>query len=116
MDDEIIGMCCKALKGIDVDAEHLALEVMDEVGPGGTFMTTAHTLDHMRKEYFMGSGITNSKSRDQWESEGAKDTRERAREIVRAILKNEEKFYIPESVDNAIRDKYVIRLPKGSDF
>ena len=110
MDDEIIGMCCKVLQGIDVDEEHLALEVMDEVGPGGTFMTTAHTLDHMRQEYFMGSGITNSKNRDQWELEGAKDTRERARDIVRSILKNEEISYIPEAVDNAIRKKYVILL------
>jgi hypothetical protein len=32
IDDEIIGMCCKVLKGIEVDPEHLALEVIDEVG------------------------------------------------------------------------------------
>jgi trimethylamine---corrinoid protein Co-methyltransferase len=110
MDDEIIGMCCKALKGIDVDEEHLAMAVINEVGPGGNFMSSAHTLAHMRKEYFMGSGITNSKSRDQWELEGAKDTRERARETARSILINEEKSYIPETVDHAIRKRYPILL------
>ena len=38
IDDEIIGMACKVLKGIEVDADHLALEVIDTVGPAGNFM------------------------------------------------------------------------------
>ena len=29
IDNEIIGMCCKVLKGTEVDAEHLTLEVID---------------------------------------------------------------------------------------
>ena len=28
IDDEIIGNCCRVLKGIEVDEEHLALEVI----------------------------------------------------------------------------------------
>ena len=50
IDDEIIGNCCQVLKGIEVDAEHLALEVIDAVGPGGNFMTSPHTMAHMRSE------------------------------------------------------------------
>jgi trimethylamine--corrinoid protein Co-methyltransferase len=34
-----------------VDPEHLALEVIDAVGPGGSFMIADHTLDHLRSEY-----------------------------------------------------------------
>ncbi|MCG8618581.1 MAG: trimethylamine methyltransferase family protein, partial [Desulfobacterales bacterium] len=37
IDDEIIGNACKVLKGITVDEEHLALEVIDSVGAGGNF-------------------------------------------------------------------------------
>jgi trimethylamine--corrinoid protein Co-methyltransferase len=33
IDDEIIGMACKVLKGIEVDADHLALDAIDTVGP-----------------------------------------------------------------------------------
>jgi trimethylamine---corrinoid protein Co-methyltransferase len=29
IDDEIIGSCCKALKGVEADAERPALEVID---------------------------------------------------------------------------------------
>ncbi|NNL76837.1 MAG: trimethylamine methyltransferase [Desulfobacterales bacterium] len=110
MDDEIIGMCCKVLKGIEVDAEHLALEVIDSQGPGGNFMTSTHTLDHMRKEYFVGNGITDKKSRDQWANDGAKDARARAREIAKAIIAGKEKSYIPKEIDRLIRKKFNILL------
>jgi trimethylamine--corrinoid protein Co-methyltransferase len=110
IDDEIIGMACKVLKGIEVDAEHLALEVIDEVGPGGNFMTSPHTMAHLRDEYFSGNDVTDRKSRDKWEKEGAHDARNRARDIARTILKAEEKSYLPQEVDAAIREKYHIYL------
>jgi trimethylamine--corrinoid protein Co-methyltransferase len=110
IDDEIIGMCCKVLKGIDVDAEHLALEVIDAVGPGANFMTAAHTMKHMRDEYFPGNGVTDRKSRVKWEKEGAPDARERARAIAGRILCAEEEPCISEEHDQAIRGKFEILL------
>lgn len=110
IDDEIIGMCCKVLKGIDVDKEHLALEVIDSVKPGGNFMADSHTMAHMREEYFVGNGVTDSKSRNKWEKGGSLDARTRAREIARSILSREEKSYISKEVDQAIRRKFDILL------
>lgn len=110
IDDEIIGMACKVLKGIDVDTDHLALEVIDAVGPGGNFMMSPHTMKHMRSEYFQGSGVTDRKIREQWEKDGALDARERARNIARRILEAEETSYIPADVDQAIRKAFPIRL------
>jgi trimethylamine--corrinoid protein Co-methyltransferase len=110
IDDEIIGMSCRVLKGIDVDPEHLALEIIDSVGPGGNFMTSPHTLEHMRDEYFNGNGITDWKSRQKWEKEGSLNTRERARKIAKKLLGEEERFYIPEDVDKVIRERYGILL------
>lgn len=110
IDDEIIGMACKVLKGIDVDPEHLALEVIDSVGPGGNFMTSPHTLEHMQDEYFDGNGLTDRKSRQKWEKGGSLNTRERARKIAKKLLGEEERFYIPEDVDKVIREKYRILL------
>ena len=110
IDDEIIGMCCKALKGIDVDAEHLALDTIASVGPGGNFMTEDHTIAHMRKEYFNGNGVTDRKSRDHWVQEGAQDTWSRARKMVKEMLAEEEKSYLPEALDRKIRKQYDILL------
>jgi len=110
IDDEIIGMCCKVLKGIDVDAEHLAMEVIDSVGPGGNFMMSPHTMAHMRKEYFQGNGVSDQKSREQWEQDGSRDARERARAIARRMLSEERISSIPEEIDQVIRERFDILL------
>jgi trimethylamine--corrinoid protein Co-methyltransferase len=110
IDDEIIGLCCKVLKGIAVDAEHLAMEVIESVGPGGNFMMSSHTMSHMRSEYFQGNGVTDQKSRDKWEQDGGIDARTRARTIARKILAQAETSYIPEDIDRAIRERFDILL------
>ena len=110
IDDEIIGMCGKVLKGIEVDPEHLALEVIDAVGPGGSFMIADHTLDHLRSEYYMGNRITDQKNRDLWEKDGALDARSRGRQIAKNFLAEEERSYIPPDVDQTIRERFNILL------
>ncbi len=110
MDDEIIGMCCKVLKGIEVDPEHLALEAIEEVGPGGNFMMSLHTLAHMRTEFFSGNGVSDRKNRDMWEKDGSIDARTRAREIARKMISSEPGDHLPGNVDKAIREKFEILL------
>lgn len=110
MDDEIIGMSCRVLKGIDVDPEHLALEVIESVGPGGNFMTHPHTLKHMRTEYFSGNGVTDRRSRTKWEQEGRPDGRERARRIATKILAAPEVSYLADGVEKALRQKFDLLL------
>ncbi|WP_299983754.1 trimethylamine methyltransferase family protein [Desulfobacula sp.] len=112
IDDEIIGNCCRVLKGIDCDADHLALEVIDSVGPGGNFMTSPHTMAHLRTEYYNGNGVTDRKSRDKWEQEASLDTRQRALAIAKKLLETPQPSYIPEEIDKAIREKFNILLAK----
>ena len=110
IDDEIIGMSCRVLKGIDVDHEHLALEVIDSVGPGGSFMTSPHTLEHMRDEYFNGNDVSDKKSRQKWEKEGSLNTRERARKKAQEILATHKPEMIPPEIDARIRERFEILL------
>jgi len=108
IDDEIIGNCGRVLKGIDVDAEHLALEVIDSVGPGGNYMATAHTMKHMRSEYYDGNGVTDRKSRNHWEQDGSRDSRTRALEIAGKLLAQPNPGYISMEVDAEIRKRFKI--------
>jgi trimethylamine--corrinoid protein Co-methyltransferase len=110
IDDEIIGMSCKVLEGIPVDAEHLALEAIAEVGPGGSFIMSPHTMAHMRQEYFDGNGVSDQESREKWAEKGSLDARTRAREIAKKILAEAETPHIPQDVEKAIRAKYNILL------
>ena len=108
IDDEIIGMCTKVLKGIIVDDEHLALDAIAEVGPGGNYLMSSHTLEHMRSEFFRGNGITDGQFRDTWVADGSLDTRERAREMALKILENKPSLKIDKKTDQLIREKFDI--------
>jgi trimethylamine--corrinoid protein Co-methyltransferase len=50
--DEIIGFVRRLLGGIEISRETLALDVIDEVGPGGEYVTTDHTLRHFRNSWY----------------------------------------------------------------
>ncbi len=69
-----------------------------------------HTMKYMRSEYFQGNGVTDSKSRHQWEQGGSMDTRERGKAIARKILEAPESPHIPEDIDLTIREKHNILL------
>jgi len=110
IDDEIIGMSCKVLEGIPVDTEHLALEAIEEVGPGGSFIMSSHTMTHMRQEYYGGNGVSDQESREKWSEKGSPDARTRARDIARKILAEAETPHISKDAEKAIREKYNILL------
>ena len=48
IDNDILGMAMRVVRGIEVNDETLALDVIDEVGPGGHYLMAKHTLRHMR--------------------------------------------------------------------
>jgi len=110
MNDEMIGRTRRLLEGIAVDDEHIGLETIHQVGPGGTFLTTPQTMKHMRTEHYLGNGITNRQSRGQWTEGGSKDARERAREMVKKLLAQPDQNKIPADVDRAIRGRFPIQL------
>jgi len=102
IDNEIIGMVMRALKGIEVNEETLALEVIDKVGPGGNFLAEPHTVAHMRSEFFFPS-LSDRSNREKWLAEGGKDARQRAKEIAINILATHKPLAIPGEVDKEIR-------------
>ncbi len=52
IDNEILGMCRRVLRGIEVNDQTLATELMIAKGPGEDYMVEDHTLAHMRSEFF----------------------------------------------------------------
>jgi len=100
MSNEVIGMVKHILRGITVDEEHLALHVIDRVGPGGHFLADGHTLKHFRTEFWYPTLIDRRRWED-WESDGAKSLGQRVREKVIDIIENFE----PEPLDPDVEAK-----------
>ena len=88
LDAEIFNLLARLLEGYDFDEEHLAVEVMDEVGPASHFLGTSHTLEHMRD--FWVSPMFNRDSWENWEEAGSPDPAEHAHRRVEEILSTHE--------------------------
>ena len=84
IDNEIAGQVLRIRRGFEVTEDTLALNVMEEVGPGGTFLTTEHTLRHFRREHWMPK-LSDRQNRQVWESKGAKSLLQRAQEQVKQL-------------------------------
>jgi len=50
--DEIIGMCRQFTSGIEISPRTLALDLIHERGPGGEFLTAAHTVENYRRDWW----------------------------------------------------------------
>jgi trimethylamine--corrinoid protein Co-methyltransferase len=99
IDDEIFGMIFRAAKGIDLDEEKLATDIIMKVAKeSSNFLQQKHTLQHFRSEYFAPS-LANRASRFQWEEKGGKNIVEVAREKVKRILAEHE----PPSLDENVK-------------
>lgn len=53
VDNEILGMCQRVLRGIEVNDDTLATELMTKKGPGKDFLAEEHTIRYMRNEFFV---------------------------------------------------------------
>lgn len=93
---ELIGMVRAFGKGICTDPDHLALDVIDEVGPGGEFLTHDHTYDHWR-EWFLPK-LQDRSDWETWLSEGQKTMADRVREETERLLAS----YQPEPLDEGL--------------
>ncbi len=85
IDNEILGMVMRAVKGVEVNDETLAFDAIKKAGPGGHFVSSRHTRTHMRREHYEPT-LSNRKFREKWEEQGSKDIFQKAKERVEEIL------------------------------
>lgn len=97
MSNDVIGMAKRFMKGIEVDDEHLALDVIANVGQGGHFLAHPHTMKHFKNELWR-SNVFTRKPYEQWVAGGCKTTEDRVREEIRKILDTHQ----PESLSDSV--------------
>ena len=100
IDNEIAGMINRVLYGIPVNDATLAVDVIHEVGPGGTYLGEDHTLEFMRSESSL-ANLFDRNNRANWDAAGQTDVRDRAHVKAQEIL-NE---YKPVPLEKDVADK-----------
>lgn len=111
MDHECMNNIKMMLRGITLDPENMALDVIAEVGPGGSYLMHQHTFDHMRNQ--SESRLFNRVSRKNWlEISKGKTVVETAVEKAQEIIESHHPSELPPNVESEM-DRYVDEFEAG---
>lgn len=102
MSNEIIGMVKRILRGVVVDTDHLALDVIDRVGPGGHYLADEHTLKYFRTEFWMPELLDRSNWAT-WEANGATTLGTRVHAKVLDLIEHYEPASLPTDVEQRLK-------------
>lgn len=98
--DEIIAMVRRIIRGIPVNAETIMFDLLEKIGPGGSFLTEPSSVALCRSEVWV-PGLMDRSSYVNWEKKGSKDTALRAQEKLIKILASHKSL----PLDAAAREK-----------
>jgi len=102
LDDEIIGMVKRFTRGIEVTDETLAVDVVDDVGPGGHFLGEDHTMRHFKDETWFPTLINRMRYEEWKNTTGESRMEERVKDKLHKILDEHEVEGLPEDVNKEI--------------
>ncbi len=121
IDHEICGIALRLDRGLDFSPESLAVDLINELGPGGNYLETEHTFKHFKTEPFTPSTVVDRRERGSWDAEGKKDIFQRAQERVREIkethspkpLDSDREAKLDHATAEIMKELGVENLPQG---
>jgi trimethylamine--corrinoid protein Co-methyltransferase len=103
LDCEVLGMLHTWAKGLDLSDEALAFDAMAEVGPGGHYLGTAHTMRHSL-DAFHRAELFDYETAEAWGKNGAQDSYTRANKKVKQLLTDYERPVLDPAIKEALTD------------
>jgi len=100
LSDEIISLIKRFLAGFEISTETLALDVIDQVGPGGHYLGTEHTYRHFREHWY--PSLIDRGNYESWSSKGKMTLGDRVKEKVRSILDTHTPEPLPEEAEKVL--------------
>src|SRR5512139_1548716 len=98
INDEMAQILKRVKRGISFNEEDLGLDLIKEIGPGGSFIVAKHTISRMKTEAVM-TKIADRDARVAWEKKGSTDTQARAMKKVKEIMTSNTTPLISPEVD-----------------
>jgi len=102
IDNEFANWINRFVRGIEVNEDTLAFEVIQEVGPGGQFLDQMHTVSRFRDEHLI-SPLLGREYALEWPASKTEDIVFQARRRVRDILSNHRPPELKPEVKTAIQ-------------
>ncbi|MEK6752083.1 MAG: trimethylamine methyltransferase family protein [Chloroflexota bacterium] len=105
MDDEAAQMMKRLKRGINFSEDELAISLIKEVGPGGSYITAKHTIGRMKTEAVM-TKIADRNARTIWEKKGSTDIHARAMMKAKEIMTSNPQPLISDELDEKLRARF----------
>ncbi len=105
IDNEIALMLKRLWRGLEFCEENLAMAQIAESGPGGSYMASRHTVDHMRSASFA-SRLAFREGRGSWIQQGKPGMAERALTAAREILSGSNPAFFSPELEARIRNRF----------
>jgi trimethylamine--corrinoid protein Co-methyltransferase len=102
IDNEIALMLKQIKRGFEFSRENFALDQIAEIGPGGMFAGTEHTLERMRTTMLL-ADVADRDTRAQWQERGGLDAHAHAMKRVKDILTRDNSATFSPEMDEKIR-------------
>lgn len=112
IDIEMCKMIAENCQPLIVDDDELALGAITDVGPGGHFFGTQHTLDRFETAFYQPEVFTRSNF-EQWTEEGRPRTDELATPVWKKILNNFEAPPLDEVITESMSEFVDQRIAEG---
>jgi len=114
IDNDMLGIIQRMLKGVEVSDETLSFEVIKDVARGpGHYLGHPQTLALMETEYLYPM-LVDRASQGEWQDAGSADILEAAGARVRDILSTHYPAYIDPATDAKIRERFEVHLPEAA--
>ncbi|HBI27057.1 MAG TPA: trimethylamine methyltransferase, partial [Peptococcaceae bacterium] len=100
--DDLIDMARYAGAGTRVSPDHLAVDCIDDVGPGGNYMAHPHTFKHFRDEIWSPHFFTRYRW-EQWLAKDKESPMDRALERVKGVLADYQATALPAGAQDEMK-------------
>ncbi len=112
VDIEMLQQMAELMQPVSVDEDDLAFEAMRDVGSGGHFFGTQHTMDRYQTAFYE-PFLSDWSNFNQWTENGSVQTPERANVIWKKVLDEFEPPKMDEAVREALDDFVARRTAEG---
>ena len=102
LDNEVAAYVKRMARGFEVDAEKIAAEIVQKVGPGGNFLAEEHTVRNFRQELWLPGPAWTRQSWDGWADGGRLSMAERITEQIKQILGTHEREPLETELANEV--------------
>jgi len=100
--NEIIDVVKQMMKGIEFNAETMAVDVIDQLGPAGNYLEAEHTFKHYKDNWY--SELIDRRNYEGWERTGKLTMGDRLNRKAKEILDTHTPEPFPEDVQRGVHE------------